>query len=67
LLEGGRREDRHRLNDQWKVCPRNVLHMDGRRRKVRIDRPDDCILCEENAASQIGIELRTCARQLVAI
>gem|GEM_PF-4859645 len=49
------------------MCPRNVLHMDGRRRKVRIDRPDDCILCEENAASQIGIELRTCARQLVAI
>lgn len=27
------------------VCPRDVLHMDGRRRRVRIERPGDCILC----------------------
>jgi NAD-dependent dihydropyrimidine dehydrogenase PreA subunit len=27
------------------VCPRNVLHMDGRRRTVRIERPEDCLLC----------------------
>jgi len=27
------------------VCPRNVLHMDGHRRKVEIVRGDDCIRC----------------------
>jgi NAD-dependent dihydropyrimidine dehydrogenase PreA subunit len=27
------------------VCPRNVLKMDGRRRKVTIARPDDCVRC----------------------
>lgn len=27
------------------VCPRDVLHMDGRRRKVEIKRADDCIQC----------------------
>jgi len=27
------------------VCPRDVLAMDGRRRKVRIARPDACIRC----------------------
>jgi NAD-dependent dihydropyrimidine dehydrogenase PreA subunit len=27
------------------VCPRDVLKMDGRRRKVTIARPDDCVRC----------------------
>ena len=27
------------------VCPRDVLHMDGHRRKVEIKRADDCIQC----------------------
>jgi NAD-dependent dihydropyrimidine dehydrogenase PreA subunit len=27
------------------VCPRDVLHMNGRRRKVEIKRGDDCIQC----------------------
>jgi NAD-dependent dihydropyrimidine dehydrogenase PreA subunit len=27
------------------VCPRDVLAMDGRRRKVEIARPDDCVSC----------------------
>ncbi len=27
------------------VCPRNVLHMDGHRRKVEIKRSNDCIQC----------------------
>lgn len=27
------------------VCPRNVLQMNGRRRKVEIERPDQCIEC----------------------
>ncbi|MCG6986836.1 MAG: 4Fe-4S binding protein [Gemmatimonadetes bacterium] len=27
------------------VCPRDVLAMEGRRRKVRVARPDDCIAC----------------------
>jgi NAD-dependent dihydropyrimidine dehydrogenase PreA subunit len=27
------------------VCPKNVFEMDGRRRKVRIARPDDCLRC----------------------
>ena len=27
------------------VCPRNVLEMNGRRRKVEIKRPDQCIQC----------------------
>jgi NAD-dependent dihydropyrimidine dehydrogenase PreA subunit len=27
------------------VCPRNVLQMNGKRRKVEITRPDDCIRC----------------------
>ncbi len=28
-----------------KVCPRDVLQMDGKRRKVRIARAGDCLLC----------------------
>jgi len=28
-----------------KVCPREVLVMDGKRRKVRIDQPETCIRC----------------------
>ncbi|MGA7964996.1 MAG: ferredoxin family protein [Gammaproteobacteria bacterium] len=28
-----------------KVCPRNVLHMTGRQRRVRIERPENCLLC----------------------
>jgi NAD-dependent dihydropyrimidine dehydrogenase PreA subunit len=31
--------------DCVQVCPRNVLAMDGARRKVEITRPDDCIRC----------------------
>lgn len=31
--------------DCVQVCPRDVLVMDGKRRKVRITRPDDCIRC----------------------
>ena len=31
--------------DCVQVCPRDVLEMDGRRRKVRIARPDNCIAC----------------------
>jgi NAD-dependent dihydropyrimidine dehydrogenase PreA subunit len=27
------------------VCPRNVLHMNGRERRVQIERPEDCLLC----------------------
>jgi NAD-dependent dihydropyrimidine dehydrogenase PreA subunit len=27
------------------VCPRNVLHMKGRERRVQIARPEDCIVC----------------------
>jgi NAD-dependent dihydropyrimidine dehydrogenase PreA subunit len=28
-----------------KVCPRNVLHMNGPERHVQIERPEDCLLC----------------------
>jgi NAD-dependent dihydropyrimidine dehydrogenase PreA subunit len=31
--------------DCVQVCPRDVLAMDGRRRKVRINQPDQCIAC----------------------
>ncbi len=31
--------------DCVQVCPRNVLKMNGTRRKVEIQRPDDCIEC----------------------
>ena len=27
------------------VCPRNVIHMDGQRRKAEITRPQDCVRC----------------------